>query len=705
MKDSSNTLRDEQIDISVVIVNYKVKEYIANLLNSLYKAKHQYSLEIFVVDNNSEDDSISFLRERYPDVHYIANKDNKGFGVANNQAIRKATGTYTLIINPDTLVSEDTLEVLTGHMESHPDCGAAGCKILNPDGTFAPESRRSVPTIWTSACKVLGLNYLFPESKLFGKYYLSWLHEDEASDVPVLSGSFMFWRTSLLKELGGFDERFFMYGEDIDLCYRVQQTDFHIDYVPETSIIHYKGESTKKGDLRYIRTFNKAMYQFFEKHYSTRYSFLFKVFIRLTIWLRTILSAISTYLGKSKAIVSDVLILNLSLTVGFILRYALQGVNIVNPEGVKYLWINVLLTVLYILSGSLLGLFREQHKSISRTLKALSLSYAGVVLITFFVRNLAYTRLGLAIAFTTGVIFFLVFRLLKVNRDKSGEYSSGRIRSSKVIIVGSGKIVSDIIAKIHSRPDWSYEIRGIVGNSDELPDDLQELCLGPVAQLQDLVRAYKIDQVFFALNSISYKQMLKEISGLQKEDIVFKLIPDSMDFILGKSKVEYMEAIPLVSVEFEYSKPLNRALKRCMDLCVAIPSFLLLLLFSWPSLFRKKEMIQLESISLYKGAEEHRWKNWLRLYGYVIEGKLSLVGSPLGRSKNNDNNPLKKGITGISQISENRIQSREDEESFELYYLQNYSVWMDIDILVKTIFNGPSPLRIISESESPEPGK
>lgn len=705
MKDNNDIVSDKQIDISVVIVNYKVKEYIANLLNSLYKAQQDFTLEIFVVDNHSEDDSISFLRERYPDVHYIANKDNKGFGVANNQAIREARGTYTLIINPDTLVSEDTLQVLTAHMEQNSACGAAGCKILNPDGSFAPESRRSVPSIWTSACKVLGLNYLFPESRIFGKYYLSWLHEDEASKVPVLSGSFMFWRTSLLKELGGFDERFFMYGEDIDLCYRVQQTDFHIDYVPETSIIHYKGESTKKGDLRYIRTFNKAMYQFFEKHYSTRYSFLFKVFIRLTIWLRTILSAIGTYLGKSKAILSDVLILNISLTIGFILRYALQGVNIVNPEGVKYLWINVLLTVLYILSGSLLGLFREQHKSISRTLKALSLSYAGVVLITFFVRNLAYTRLGLTIAFAAGIVSFLIFRLLKVNRDKSGEYSSGRIRTSKVLIVGSGRVVSDIIAKIHSRPDWSYEIRGIVGEPEELPPELHELCLGPVAQLQDLVRAYKVDQVFFALNSISYKQMLKEISGLQKEDVIFKLIPDSMDFILGKSKVEYMEAIPLVSVEFEYSKPLNRALKRLMDLCIAIPSFLILVLLCWPSLLRSREMIQLDTITLYKGAEKHRWKNWLRLYGYVIEGKMSLVGSPLSRTKNNEDTPLKKGITGMSQISENRIQSREDEESFELYYLQNYSVWMDIDILVKTIFNGPSPLRLISESESPEFGK
>jgi GT2 family glycosyltransferase len=258
------------IDISVIIVNYKVKEYIANLLNSLEKASHQLTLEIFVVDNASGDNSIPYLQERFPEVTYIQNDENLGFGKANNQAIKLAKGTYTLLINPDTLVSEDTLDILFSHMQSNEDCGACGCKILNPDGTFAPESRRSVPTIWSAACKVFGLNTLFPKSKLFGKYYLSWLHEDEPSSIPVLSGSFMFWRTNVLQQLGGFDERFFMYGEDIDLCYRIQETGYHIDYVPETSIIHYKGESTKKGDLKYIRLFNKALYQFFDKQYSSQ---------------------------------------------------------------------------------------------------------------------------------------------------------------------------------------------------------------------------------------------------------------------------------------------------------------------------------------------------------------------------------------------------------------------------------------------------
>ncbi|MBO6587421.1 MAG: glycosyltransferase [Gracilimonas sp.] len=681
--------------ISVVIVNYKVKEYIANLLNSLKKAQHDFALEIFVVDNDSGDDSVSYLKERYPEVNYIANEENVGFGKANNQAIRQAKGEFTLIINPDTLVSEDTLDVLVNHMNENPECGAAGCKILNPDGTFAPESRRSIPTIWSASCKVFGLNTLFPESKLFSQYYLSWMGEDEASEIPVLSGSFMFWRTDLLKELDGFDERFFMYGEDIDLCYRVQKTDFRIDYVPDTSIIHYKGESTKKGDLRYIRIFNKALYQFFDKHYSARYSLFFRIFIYLAIWLKTALSFISTNLKKLKPVFADLILLNLSVALGFLIRYGIKGTNILTPEGTKYLWINLLMTLLFLFSGSLLGMFKKNKESISTALKALSITYSGVVIITFFVRNLAYSRLGLIFGFILGVIFFVTFKLIRANRKDAGNMNRGRLRNSRVILVGDAGQSADIISKIHTRPDWSYEVVGYV-NVDE--DD--EKALGGLTQLRDLVKAYQVDQVFFALNSISYKQMLKEISNLQKEEIVFKLIPDSMDFILGKSNVEYLEVIPLVEVEFEYSKPINRLLKRLLDLGLSVPLFVLLLLVCWPAvLFSRRDWVFVDGIKLYRQIEQNKWKNRLRLLWYVISGKLSLVGAPISESVMEQSSTAKKGVTGLIQISKNRIQQEEEAESFGLYYLQNYSLWMDIDILIKTIFNGPHPLEILSETE------
>jgi GT2 family glycosyltransferase len=227
-------------------------------------------------------------------------------------------------------------------MHRHLNCGACGCKILNPDGSFAPESKRSVPTITTAITKVFGLNTLFPKSKVFGSYHLGWIDENEESEIEVLSGCFMFWRTHVLQQLDGFDERFFMYGEDIDLCFRIQKTQFRINYVPTTSIIHYKGESTRKGDLRYVRIFNKALYQFLEKHYSSEYSLIFRVFIFLAITLRIGISFIYNNVRLIGFIMSDLLLLNISVIIGFLLRFSLEYDAIINFKNLHYLWINVL---------------------------------------------------------------------------------------------------------------------------------------------------------------------------------------------------------------------------------------------------------------------------------------------------------------------------------------------------------------------------
>ena len=673
-----------QIDISVIIVNYKVREYISNLLSSILRAQQGFNIEIFVIDNNSEDGSVEFLKSRFPDVTYIANKENVGFGKANNQAIKQAKGKYSLIINPDTLVSEDTFKVLFAHMESNPACGAAGCKILNPDGTFAPESKRSVPTIRSSFSKVTGLSTLFPTSKLFKEYYLNSVEENEKAKVPVLSGSFMFWRTNLLKELGGFDERFFMYGEDIDLCYQVQNTKYHIDYVPETSIIHYKGESSKKGDLRYIRIFNKALYQFFDKHHSSRYSLLFKVFIYTAIWLRAFVSMIAGNVQFIGYIASDLILLNISVILGFLIRFRFSYEVFTDLQNLKFLWINLLASLIYIFIGGFLDLFQSKKDSISNQIKAIIASYSGVALITFFVREYAFSRLALIFGLITAFVLMLLFKVIQINLSKSDAKVTGKLKRLKVLLVGNPDHTVGIKSKIHSRPDWNYEVEGTVGIEHTNEGDLGEL-----AQLKELIKAYQIDQVFFALSSISYKDMLRQISLLQNERVVFKLVPDSMDFILGKSNVEYLESIPLVEVEFSYSKGINQALKRIMDFLIAMPCWVILGFITLPGfLFAKAERASVNSLSFYKSPQENRWKNRVLLFWYILKGEMSLVGGTLYSSGRNPQ--LKPGLTGTVQMNSSRIQSNEDRENYELYYLQNYSIWMDIDILLKSLFSNTS---------------
>ncbi|MDR2691702.1 MAG: glycosyltransferase family 2 protein [Dysgonamonadaceae bacterium] len=275
--------------LSIVIVNYNVKYYLEQCLDSVLKSAQNLDTEIFVVDNHSSDGSLEYLIPKFPSVHFIANKENAGFSTANNQAIEQAKGEYILLLNPDTVLGEDTLSKICRRMDENAQIGAAGVKMLDGFGRFLPESKRGFPSPWDSFTKISGLSRLFPRSKIFGGYHLSYLDENEAHEVEVLAGAFMMLRKEAIEKSGSLDNRFFMYGEDIDLSYRIHQTYYANYYFPEP-IIHYKGESTKK-DIRYVKHFYEAMLIFFNKHYL-RSNRLFKWTIRLAILLTYCMAAI-----------------------------------------------------------------------------------------------------------------------------------------------------------------------------------------------------------------------------------------------------------------------------------------------------------------------------------------------------------------------------------------------------------------------------
>lgn len=264
--------------ISVIIVNYRVKYFLAQTLYSVKEALNGYEHEIFVVDNNSEDDSVPFIRSIFPDINIIANTENVGFAKANNQAIKLANGEFSLILNPDTIISRNAIEEAITFMKENEKCGGIGTKMIDGNGYFLPESKRSFPTPWVSFCKIFGLSTIFPKSRFFARYHCKYLPENESHKIDILAGAYMFIRTELLQKIEGFDESFFMYGEDIDLSYRIILNSYQNYYLP-SPIIHYKGESTKKNSMKYVRVFYDAMYIFFKKyypHYSKPYSFLIK---------------------------------------------------------------------------------------------------------------------------------------------------------------------------------------------------------------------------------------------------------------------------------------------------------------------------------------------------------------------------------------------------------------------------------------------
>ena len=276
--------------LSVVIVSYNVKYHLEQCIRSVIKASDELEADIWVVDNASSDGSVEYLQAIFPDVHFISNTENVGFSRANNQAIRISEGEYVLLLNPDTIVAEDTLKGCVDFLDTHPTVGATGVRMLNADGTFAPESRRGLPTPFTSFCKMTGLSSLFPKSRTFGKYYMKYLDPDEANPIEVISGAFNMLRRSALDKIGLLDEDFFMYGEDIDLSYRMLLGGWQNYYLPYY-ILHYKGESTAKTSFRYVHVFYNAMLIFFNKHFGKKYLFL-GYLIRLAVIIRAMMDMI-----------------------------------------------------------------------------------------------------------------------------------------------------------------------------------------------------------------------------------------------------------------------------------------------------------------------------------------------------------------------------------------------------------------------------
>ena len=282
--------------LSVVIVSYNVKYHLEQCIRTVKKASEGMDTEIWVVDNASSDNSVEYLQANFPDVNFISNTDNVGFSKANNQAIRQSKGEYVLLLNPDTIVAEDTLKGCIEFLDAHPQVGATGVRMLNADGTFAPESRRGLPTPFTSFCKMTGLSSLFPQSRIFGRYYMKYLNENEANPVEVLSGAFNMLRRKALNQIGLLDEDFFMYGEDIDLSYRMLIGGWQNYYLPY-NILHYKGESTEKSSFRYVHVFYNAMLIFFNKHFGKKY-LLVGYLIRLAVVLRAMMDMFIRLLNK-----------------------------------------------------------------------------------------------------------------------------------------------------------------------------------------------------------------------------------------------------------------------------------------------------------------------------------------------------------------------------------------------------------------------
>ena len=287
------------MDLSVIIVSYNVKYFLEQCLCSVKKAFQSLETEVFVIDNNSSDGTVDYLQQEFPFITFISNQENIGFSRANNLALKKATGRYVLFLNPDTIIPEDCFVRTISFLDNNPRAGALGVKMIDGGGNYLKESKRGFPTIWASFCKMSGLTKAFPSSWIFARYYMGHLSENENQEVEALSGAFLMVKKEVLDKTGGFDERFFMYAEDIDLSFRIKQAGYQNHYFSETTILHFKGESTRK-DARYVQLFYQAMIQFVHKHYRGFSSVLLALLLHFIAGVKTLFSFLVLPSGKKQ---------------------------------------------------------------------------------------------------------------------------------------------------------------------------------------------------------------------------------------------------------------------------------------------------------------------------------------------------------------------------------------------------------------------
>jgi GT2 family glycosyltransferase/lipopolysaccharide/colanic/teichoic acid biosynthesis glycosyltransferase len=664
------------MDISVIIVNYNVRDFLKNALVSVFKALADLEGEVFVVDNASDDGSCDMVRQSFPQVHLISNSLNVGFAKANNQALVRAGGKYLMLLNPDTIVQEDTFQTLIKFFKENSDVGMAGCKILNPDGSFQLACRRSFPTPWVAFTKVSGLSSVFGSTKLFGKYNLTYLNPDESYEVDAVSGSCMMMRREVYQSIGGLDEDFFMYGEDLDWCYRVQKSGWKVFYVADTKIIHYKGESTRRSDIDELKIFYKAMRLFVRKHHQG--SLIFESIIEFAIDARRLIAAMARF-GKPFL----VSLIDCAIVVGTILIATyVRSDRFFSYPSYAYPWVFVVPSLVVVLSLYSAGVYSYRKLSISRSFSAVLVAYVVISALTAFLKHYAFGRVIVVISGGLSVLMIpgwrLIVRLMGAGDTPSRKTLFGR----RTLIVGVENGGQEVMKKLRNRPGEGYSVVGFIDtNRQRLGQKILGVeILGSVDTIGKVINDYRISDVIFSADTIPYSTILSVISRSRNRMVDFKLVPNSLEVIIGRTRIDQLDEIPFIELQYNIDRTGNRISKRAVDILVS----LFLLISCVPFVY---------FIRLFSRSQPSAFSSAMLAIPKVLRGSMSLIGRPhTGTSvvpslTENGIYLGKFGVTGIVQVHSDRALADEEREQYELYYAKNQSLMLDFEIFLKAVVN------------------
>jgi len=636
------------VDVSVLIVNYNVKDYLLQCLRSL-RTPHSISTEIIVVDNNSLDGSIAELQPLFPDVRWVQLDDNIGFGKANNRGLEFCVGRYVLFLNPDTIVAQDTLDVMVTYMDQHPDVGVAGCKVLNPDGSFQVACRRGLPTPWASFCKLFGLQTLFPHSPLFARYNMTYRSEDETYEVDALIGACMIARREVLEQQGGFDPAFFMYGEDVDLCYRIQKSGWKVMYVHTTSIVHFKGESTKRSSINEVRVFYDAMEIFARKHFGG--SRVFLALLRLGIWLRALLARMMRRRVEVITWFLDIVSINVALLCATALRFD-------GPFGFPhyaYPSVPIVVTLVTTLSLIAVGEYVEYRPTVRRSVVGLLVTFFALSSLTYFFKEYAFSRGVVLMTIGFSAILFMIARGLIGFVDSS----NGR-RTRKILLVGLNDHTARIIEALRRAENRHAEIVGVVATSPFTVDHFEGVpVVGDISYLSRILGVTHAQEVVLTDAHVSHESAMDLMIASSSHHARFHMASEYDDIITARIINDVAGVEPTVAIP-PLMRFRNRVSKRAIDIIVS--SVML--------------SLGLPVVILLGGRKA------MRKWTDVFAGSQSVVGLFPDHKRRSSG---KSGITGLVHVSGPGNLSKQTIEHLNDYYVDSYSIALDVEIFLKHI--------------------
>lgn len=644
------TNKTSNIDLSVIIVNYNVEYFLEQCLNSVIMASEKLNVEVFVVDNNSVDGSVKMLKKKFPSVLLIENKKNYGFSKANNQAIEKAQGRNILLLNPDTVVEESTFKKVVDFMDENPDAGGLGVRMVDGKGNFLPESKRGLPTPKVAFFKIFGLSRLFPKSKFFGGYHLGYLNEYDVNKVDVLSGAFLLFKKEVSDKIGMLDETFFMYGEDIDFSYRITQGGYHNYYYPETSIIHYKGESTKKSSVNYVFIFYKAMVIFAQKHFSKNNAKIFSFAIHLAIYFRAFLAILNRFVKFSFPILVDFAVIIFGLIA---LTNHWEKIDIHFPEFVYNISIPTY-TSIWILSSLFFGVYDRE----SRVTSIIKSSIFGTLTILIFYALLpkefqfsrAFILIGSAWVISSHILKRCLYNLYAYD---SLRYNSAKIKN--FIIIGDdeeAERVSELLDKTYQNKGETITLSELSNINNQISSILHG----------KLPKNGKYNEIIFCAKSIHPSQIISCMTSIGKRNIDFKIAQPQTSFIIGSNSIDSKGDFYSMKLN-SINRPGNLRSKRLFDILLSSMFIIFSPIIIWLYTSKMRYLKNLLAVMLgQKSFVGYHFSN-------IEEAEVQLLPN------------LKKGVltplSGIENVNKEMI------DQMNILYAKEYSVLNDLAILLK----------------------